>query len=151
AAEIIRRTGAVLVHPYNDARIIAGQATAAMELLEDMPDLDFILAPVSGGGLLSGSAIAAKSLRPAIRVIGCEPKNADDAFRSLAAGRIETRSLPSTSAGALDQPDTIADGLRASLCARTLAFLQCLVERLALVHKVIIIATSRHVSGRIEA
>src|SRR2546422_8487948 len=66
AAEIIRRTGAVLVHPYNDARIIAGQATAAMELLEDMPDLDFILAPVSGGGLLSGSAIAAKRLGPAI-------------------------------------------------------------------------------------
>ena len=150
AAEIIRRTGAVMVHPYNDDRIIAGQATAAMELLEDVPDLDFILAPVSGGGLLSGSAIAAKSLRPAIRVIGCEPKNADDAFRSIAAGRIETRSLPSKSAGALDQPDTIADGLRASLCERTFAILQRHVERIALVTEEEIIAAMRQVWERMK-
>src|SRR5712692_5998461 len=73
AAEIIRQTGAVLVHPYDNDRIIAGQATAALEFLEEIPDLDFILAPVSGGGLLSGTALAARALRPAIRVIGCEP------------------------------------------------------------------------------
>ena len=150
AAEIIRRTGAVMVHPYNDDRIIAGQATAAVELLEDVSDLDFILAPVSGGGLLSGSAIAAKGLRPAIRVIGCEPKNADDAFRSLAAGRIEARSLLPAPAGALDQPDTIADGLRASLCERTFAILQRHVERIALVTEEEIIAAMRQVWERMK-
>ncbi len=89
AAEVLRRTGAVLIHPYDDDRIIAGQGTAALELIEDVPNLDFVLAPISGGGLLSGTAIAAKSLLPSVRVVGCEPKNADDAARSLAAGNIE--------------------------------------------------------------
>ena len=89
AAELLRRTGAVMIHPYDDDRVIAGQGTAALELLEEIPDLDVICAPVSGGGLLSGTAIAAKSLRPEIAVVGCEPANADDAARSLASGRIE--------------------------------------------------------------
>src|SRR3990170_229297 len=77
AAEVLRRTGAVLVHPYDDDRIIAGQATAAVELIEEVPDLDFVLAPVSGGGLLSGTGIATKHLLPAARVIGCVPRTAD--------------------------------------------------------------------------
>ena len=88
-AEVIKRTGAHLVHPYNDARVIAGQGTAALEMLEDIPDLDVVITPASGGGLLSGTAIAAKSLRPTIRVIGGEPRNADDFYRSLASGKIE--------------------------------------------------------------
>src|SRR3989475_11112705 len=98
-AEIIRRTRAGVVRPSNADRIIAQQTTTAMEVLEDMPDLAIIFAPVSAGGLLSGSAIAAKSLRPAIRVIGCEPKKADDAFRSLAARGIETPPLACQHAG----------------------------------------------------
>jgi threonine dehydratase len=135
ATEIIRRTGAVLIHPYDDDRIIAGQGTAALELLEEVPDLDLLLAPVSGGGLLSGTAIAAKGIRPAIRVIGCEPKNADDAFRSLKAGRV----LP------LDHPDTIADGLRASLCERTFSILRRYVEQIALVSEEEIVTAMRAV------
>ena len=140
AAEIVRRTGAVLIHPFDDDRVIAGQATAAVEFLEDEPDLDFILAPVSGGGLLSGTAIAAKSLRMAIRVIGCEPKNADDAYRSLAAGRLE----PALS------PNTIADGLRASLAERTFAILRQHVEQIVLVAEEEIIAAMRLVWERMK-
>ena len=87
AARIERETGAVMVHPYDDDRIIAGQATAAKELLEEIADLDALLAPVSGGGLLSGTALAAKHIRPGIRVIGCEPEKADDAYRSMTTAR----------------------------------------------------------------
>ena len=91
------------VHPYNDARIIAGQGTAARELLEDCPDLDAIFAPVGGGGLLSGTAVAAHG--SGVAVYGAEPSAADDAARSFRAGRI----IP------VEQPQTIADGLRTSL------------------------------------
>jgi len=121
--KILAETGAVLIHPYNDERIITGQATAALELLEEIPDLDALLAPVSGGGLLSGTAIAAKALQPQIAVIGCEPAGADDAYRSLAAGRI----MP------MDNPQTIADGLRASLCPLTFGILRQHVDRVVLV------------------
>src|SRR6185436_314606 len=79
-------TGATVIHPYNDERVIAGQGTAALELLEDVPDLDVIITPVGGGGLLSGTAIAATESKKGIRVIGGEPQMADDAFRSLRAG-----------------------------------------------------------------
>ena len=125
AVELLRQTGAVLIHPYDDDRIIAGQGTAALEFLEEIPDLDLICAPVSGGGLLSGTAIAAKSLRPEISVIGCEPENADDAARSLASGQIEAASTTTT----------IADGLRATLAARTFAVLRQRVDRIALVRE----------------
>src|SRR5579871_2678406 len=101
AAELVRSTGATLVHPYDDVRVIAGQGTAALELLDEVPDLDAILTPVGGGGLLSGTAIAANALRPAIPVIGCEPALADDAAASLREGRI----VPAR------PPVTIADGL----------------------------------------
>jgi threonine dehydratase len=93
------------VHPYNDRRTIAGQATCAVEFLEQQPDLDLLLAPVGGGGLLAGTALAAKQLMPSIRVIGCEPEMADDALRSFRSGRIVAQL----------QPRTIADGLRTSL------------------------------------
>src|SRR6202790_2785646 len=83
---LLQETGAHLVHPYDDDRIITGQATAAKELLEEVRDLDAIFAPVSGGGLLSGTCLGAKGLRPEIHVIGCEPERADDAYRSLTTG-----------------------------------------------------------------
>jgi threonine dehydratase len=105
AREVMAATGATLVHPYDNLTVMAGQATAAVELLSEVADLDVILTPVGGGGLLSGTAVAAKTLQPAIRVIGVEPSGADDAARSFRAGRI----LPST------HPNTIADGLRSSL------------------------------------
>ena len=114
AARIQAETGAVIIHPYDDDRIIAGQATAAKELLEETGELDALLAPVSGGGLLSGSALSAKHMQPEIRVYGCEPAKADDAYRSIETGTLQS----------LDSSDTIADGLRASLAPRTFAILQ---------------------------
>ena len=114
AARIQAETGAVLIHPYDDDRIIAGQATAAKEFLEEIEALDALLTPVSGGGLLSGSALSAKHIRPEIRVYGCEPAKADDAYQSLQTGTLHS----------MESSDTIADGLRASLAARTFAILQ---------------------------
>ncbi len=140
ARAIIERTGAVMLHPYNDERIIAGQATAALELLEQQPDLDFILAPVSGGGLLSGTAIAAKSLRPQIRVIGCEPAGADDAYRSMKAGSIQP----------LEQANTIADGLRAVLCELTFAIIRERVDEISLVTEEEIVAAMRQLWERMK-
>lgn len=104
-SEVIERTGATAIHPYNDYRIIAGQATAAKELLEGIDGLDLILTPVGGGGLLSGTALAARYFSPGTAVLAGEPVNADDAFRSMASGKVEPVS------GLL----TIADGLRTSL------------------------------------
>jgi threonine dehydratase len=109
-ANVERETGATLIHPYDDARVIAGQGTAALELLDEVPDLGTIIAPVGGGGLLSGTAIAASTLAPGITIWGAEPAGADDAARGFASGKVE--SLP--------HPDTIADGLRATLSVRTL-------------------------------
>jgi threonine dehydratase len=113
-AEVLAETGATVIHPFDNERVIAGQATAALELLEAHPHLDIIIAPVGGGGLLSGTAIAARSLKPAIRVYGAEPRNADDAARSLRTGSVEPVA-PTT---------TIADGLRTTLSPRTLAALR---------------------------
>jgi threonine dehydratase len=112
-ARVQAETGAVLIHPYDDDRIIAGQATAAKELLEEVDGLDALLTPVSGGGLLSGSALSAKHMHPCIRVYGCEPAKADDAYQSLQTGTLHL----------LESSDTIADGLRASLAERTFAIL----------------------------
>jgi len=109
AEEIIRRTGATMIHPYDNFFIIAGQGTAAMEMLADIPATDAVIAPVGGGDLLSGSAIATRHLAPAAKIYGAEPLLADDAARSLHAGAIQP-ALP---------PRTIADGLLTSLCERT--------------------------------
>lgn len=103
--EVVNRTGATPIHPYNDSRIVAGQGTAAVEFLEECPDLDVIMTPIGGGGLLSGTALAVKSINPKIEVIGTEPKEADDAYRSFKEGKL----LPAYST------NTIADGLRTSL------------------------------------
>ncbi|MEO8305329.1 MAG: pyridoxal-phosphate dependent enzyme [Betaproteobacteria bacterium] len=110
-ADVLRETAAVLIHPFDDVRVIAGQGTAALELLDDVPGLDIVIAPVGGGGLLAGTSIAVRSSRPAMRVYGAEPVNADDATRSFRSGRVEP--LPASS--------TIADGLRTVLSERTLA------------------------------
>jgi threonine dehydratase len=133
-------TGAHLVHPYDDDRIVAGQATAAKEFLEDMPDLDAVFAPVSGGGLLSGTCLGAKGVRTTIRIFGCEPARADDAYRSLATGTLQSQ----------DSSDTIADGLRASLAPRTFAILQKNVDRILLVSEEEIISTARLVWERMK-
>jgi len=109
-ADVQRETGATLVHPYDDVHVIAGQGTAVLELLEDVPDLDAVIAPVGGGGLISGTSIAARAIRPGITIYGAEPAGADDAARGFASGRVEP----------LPHPDTIADGLRATLSERTL-------------------------------
>lgn len=101
-AQVAARTGATIVHPFDDLRVAAGQGTATLELLEDMPELDVILCPVGGGGLLCGTAVAAKALRPGIKVIGVEPALADDVAQSFRARR--RISIPT--------PATIADGLR---------------------------------------
>jgi threonine dehydratase len=140
AARIQAETGAVMVHPYDDDRIIAGQATAAKELLEEVPDLQAVLAPVSGGGLLSGTCLGAKGVRPDVRVYGCEPERADDAYRSLKSGKLQ----------GLETSDTIADGLRASLAARTFVILQKHIDGILLVNEEEIVATMKLVWERMK-
>ena len=136
--QIVKETGATMVHPYNDKRVIAGQGTAALELLEEVPDLDVVIAPVGGGGLLSGTAIAAKGLAPQVRVLGAEPEMADDAFRSLQAGQI----LPS------ENPKTVADGLLTSLGTLTFPIIQENVEQIVRVSEVGILAAMKFIWER---
>ncbi len=140
AREVIERTGATLIHPYDDDRIIAGQATAAAELIEDAGGLDLVLAPVSGGGLLAGTAIAAQSLEPRIRVVGCEPARADDAWRSLRSGKLERN----------ERSDTIADGLRATLSERTFGILRERVEAIVRIEEEEILEAMRLVGERLK-
>lgn len=131
-------TGATVVHPYNDERVITGQGTAALELLEDIPDLDVIIAPVGGGGLLSGTSITATEIKKGIRVIAGEPEMADDAFRSMQAGEI----IPSKN------PKTIADGLLTSLGTLTFPIIQKNVEQIVTVSEAGIIESMKYVWER---
>jgi threonine dehydratase len=140
AAKVQAETSAVLVHPYDDDRIIAGQASAAKELLEEVADLDAVLAPVSGGGLLSGTCLSARHMRPNIRLFGCEPAQANDAYLSLKTGELQT----------LESSDTIADGLRASLAPRTFAILRRELAGVLLVSEAEIIAAMRLVWERMK-
>jgi threonine dehydratase len=124
AQKILDRTGATLVPPYDHPKIIAGQGTVALELLEESGPLDALIAPVGGGGLLSGCATIAKAMNPGIRIFGAEPEGANDTFLSLAAGQRV----------AVPHPDTIADGLRSPKPGElTFPILQRLVERVVLV------------------
>jgi threonine dehydratase len=107
---LIQIHGYTLIHPYDNDQVICGQGTATLELLEEIPDLDIIVGPIGGGGLLSGTCIAAKGYNSKILIYGAEPLLADDAFQSLQAGRI----IPNPST-----PKTIADGLLTNLCERT--------------------------------
>src|SRR5437016_9641023 len=130
---VIADTGAVLVHPYNDLRVMAGQATTGVELMEAIPELDLILCPVGGSGLLSGIAVAAKTMQPAVRVIGVEPAGADDAARSFKAGQI----IPSVN------PRTIADGLRSSLGEKPFAEIRRYVDDIVTVSDEAIVQAMR--------
>lgn len=113
AASVIARTGATFIHPYDDLRVMAGQGTAALELLEDVPDLDVILVAIGGGGLMSGTAVVAHALAPRLRIIGVEPADADDAARSFRAGRLILQ----------DHTMTVADGLRTSMSDSTFSIM----------------------------
>jgi threonine dehydratase len=132
-AAVVARTGAVVVHPYNDLRVITGQATAAIELCEQVQNLDLIIAPVGGGGLLSGTALAVSLVSTKTAVIAAEPERADDAYRSLRSGRI----VPS-----LD-PNTLADGLRTSLGDLTFPIIQRYVKDIVLVSEEAIVEAMR--------
>jgi threonine dehydratase len=134
-AEILARESAELVHPFDDERIIAGQGTAALEFLSEVPDLDVISTPVGGGGLIGGTALAAKAVSPKIRVIAAEPEQADDACQSFRSG--ERR--------AVNAPNTIADGLRGSIGVRNFELLRRLVDDVVTVSEVGIIAAMRAV------
>ncbi|KAL5981519.1 hypothetical protein ACLOJK_015581 [Asimina triloba] len=133
ARKVQQETGAILIHPYNDGRIISGQGTVSLELLEQVPDIDTIVVPISGGGLISGVTLAAKAINPTIRIFAAEPKGADDAAQSKAAGRILT--LPKT--------NTIADGLRAFLGDLTWPVVRDLVEEVITVEDKEIIEAMR--------
>ncbi|MBM3325191.1 MAG: pyridoxal-phosphate dependent enzyme [Calditrichaeota bacterium] len=138
--EVVKKTGATFIHPYDNVRVIAGQGTAALELLQELPDLDMIMAPVSGGGLMSGTCIAAKALSPRIEPIGVEPENADDAYRSLQAGKLTPQA----------STHTIADGLRAMLSERTFTILRTHDCRIATVSESAIIEAMRLVWERMK-
>jgi threonine dehydratase len=135
AAQIVADTGACFVHPYDDLTVMAGQGTSAIELLEEVPQLDTIVCPVGGGGQLSGVAVAAKALRPGIRVVGAEPAAADDAQRSLRSGRL-------VRAG---DPQTIADGLRSSLGEKTFALIRAHADDIVTASEAAIIEAMREV------
>jgi threonine dehydratase len=132
-AEVINKTGAMLIHSFENEHVIAGQGTAAMELLEDITDLDVIMCPVGGGGLLSGTAIAAKSMRPQIKVIAVEPENADDAAQSFRAGR---RLVT-------EKKFTIADGLRTNIGEPNFAIVQQYVDDIVTVSEEAIVLAMR--------
>jgi threonine dehydratase len=133
AAAVIEQTGARLIHPYDDLAVMAGQGTAALELIEDAGALDMVMTPVGGGGLISGVSTAVKARLPDARVIGAEPAGADDAARSFAAGRL----IP------LERADTIADGLRGSLSPATFAHIRRGVDEIVTVSEPAIVAAMR--------
>jgi threonine dehydratase len=132
-AEVINETGATLIHSFENQHVIAGQGTAAMELLDDISNLDVIMCPVGGGGLLSGTAIAAKLMRPQIKVIAVEPKNADDAAQSFRAGRRLVTA----------KKFTIADGLRTNIGEPNFAIIQQHVDNIVTVSEEAIISAMR--------
>ncbi len=140
AIKIIEETGATMIHPYNNYHIITGAGTAALELIEEVPELDYILAPVGGGGLLSGTALSAKYTNPKIKVIAGEPKNADDAYRSIKAGRI----IPP------ENPVTIADGLKTALGEKTFPIIQKYVDDIILASEQEIIQAMRTIFERMK-
>jgi threonine dehydratase len=140
AAKVLAATQGTMVHPYDDCRVVAGQGTAVLELLEDQPALDLVLAPVGGGGLLAGTAVAAKAVGRGVRVVGVEPALADDTFRSYHG---TTRVTINASA-------TVADGLRGSIGERNLALLRQHVDDVVTVEEADIIAAMRWVWERMK-
>jgi threonine dehydratase len=132
-AEVVNQTGATLIHSFENEHVVAGQGTAAMELLEDIADFDVIMCPVGGGGLLSGTAIAVKSMRPQLKVIAVEPENADDAAQSFRAGR---RLMT-------EKKFTIADGLRTNIGEPNFAIIEQYVDDIVTVSEEAIVSAMR--------
>jgi len=132
---VLAATGATLIHPYDDLRVMAGQASVGVELIEQVSDLELLLCPVSGGGLLSGIAAAVRQLAPRVRIIGVEPEGADDAARSLRAGRI----VP------CEHPTTIADGLRATIGALPFIEIRRCVDDIVTVPDAAIVSAMRRI------
>ena len=138
--KMIQKSGGSIIHPYNDEKIIAGQGTAAKELIEKVPDLDAIICPVSGGGLLSGTLLAAKNLKPGIKVFGAEPENADDTYRSILNNKIMSNQTT----------DTIADGLRAQVGTVTFPIIKENVDKILLVSEEMIISSMYMIWQRLK-
>lgn len=132
-ARILETTLATMVHPFEDERVMAGQGTAVLELMEDVRDLDLVLCPVGGGGLLCGTAVAGKAVRPQLQIIGTEPAGADDAARSFRTG-VRTP---------LTKVDTIADGLRTTVGQPNFAIIQANVDNIVTVSEAAIVAAMR--------
>jgi len=139
-ARVVEKTGATFIHPYNDYQVIAGQGTAALELLDEVKNLDVVMAPVGGGGLLSGTALAVSYLSPYTQVVGAEPKGADDAYRSFKEGKI----IPSIN------PKTIADGLLTSLGDETFPIIIKYVHQIVTVSEEAIVSSMRLIWERMK-
>jgi threonine dehydratase len=137
---LIEKNNYILIHPYDNENVINGAGTAAYEFIKQVGDLDVVVAPLGGGGLLSGTAIAIKGLCPSAEIIGVEPTIADDAYRSMQAGYI----IPST------YPNTIADGLRTSLCERTFKIIQKYVDRIVMVSELEILNSMKFIWERMK-
>ncbi len=138
-AEVIKKTGAIEIHPFNNYEVMTGQATAAKELFEEVSNLDYLLAPVGGGGLLSGTAMAAKYFSPSTQVIAGEPEGSDDTFRSLKSGKIEQA-----------QSKTIADGLLTTVGEKTFPIIQKQVKEVITVSEEEIISAMRLIWERMK-
>ena len=139
-AQTVDKTGAYFIPPYNDYGVVAGQATAALELLDEVEDLDIVITPVGGGGLISGTALTCHYLKPHIEIIAGEPKNADDAFRSFHSGKIEP----------VAKATTIADGLRTSLGEKTFGIIKEYVKDIVTVSEEEIVTAMRHIWERMK-
>jgi len=138
--EVVKKTGATFIHPYDDLRVIAGQASCAKELLEDYPDLDQIVCPVGGGGLMSGTLLTVQELSTSVDVLGAEPEGADDAYRSLQSGSL----VPSV------EPDTIADGLLTSLGSLTYPIIKEYIREIITMDDKAIVAAMRLIWERMK-
>lgn len=140
-ARVVAETGACMVHPFDDERVIAGQGTAALELCADVPDLDVVITPVGGGGLLSGTAIAVRAVSPGTQIMGAEPAGADDAARSLRAGKIVANTVV----------HTLADGLRATRLGNlTFPLIRAHVSDIVTVSDTEIVAAMRLIWARMK-
>jgi threonine dehydratase len=156
--EVVAEAGATVIHPYDNDHVIAGAGTAALELLEEIPQLDLVITPIGGGGLISGTSIAVKSRSPKIRVIGIEPETADDARRSLEAGQIvpvagrgtDFKSVPGQSGGGLVEPRSVADGLLAQLSERTFTIIRKNVDQIVAVSEEEILKAMRLIAERMK-
>lgn len=137
---IVAETGSTFIHPYKNFQVVSGQATAAKEFIEEIPDLDIVMAPVGGGGLISGTAITIKEINPRIKIIAAEPKNADDAFRSFKSGKL----IPSVN------PNTIADGLLTSLGPLTFKIIKEKVDDIITVTEKSIVNAMRMIWERMK-